>query len=127
MLGAAAPVVEPSGRPLTVADGSVWGRTSRRLRRRGRSGFGVEDEDLGGPDARARICGNSSFDGTVYVAYEDWAKVLTQEFGQIFQGKGPSGRWLYTPQFIISRLLNNCPAGKQLPPSAGYYYSYWTK
>jgi ribose transport system substrate-binding protein len=81
----------------------------------------------GGPDARARICGNSSFDGTVYVAYEDWAKVLVQEFGQIFQGKGPSGRWLYTPQFIISRRLNNCPSGKQLPPSAGYYYSYWTR
>jgi ribose transport system substrate-binding protein len=81
----------------------------------------------GGPDARSRICGNSSFDGTVYVAYEDWARVLVQEFARIFKGQGPSGRWLYTPQFIISRLLGNCPASGKLPPSAGYYYSYWTK
>jgi ribose transport system substrate-binding protein len=81
----------------------------------------------GGPDARSRICGNSSFDGTVYVAYEDWAKVLVQVFGRVFTGKSPSGRWLYTPQFIISRQLGNCPPPGKLPPSAGYYYSYWTK
>lgn len=81
----------------------------------------------GGPDALSRICGNSSFDGTVYVAYEDWAKVLVQEFGHLFKGQAIDGRWLFTPQFIVSRRLNNCPAAGKPAPSAGYFYSYWTK
>ena len=81
----------------------------------------------GGPDALSRICGNSSFDGTVYVAYEDWAKVLVQEFGHLFSGQAIDGRWLFTPQFIVSRLLHNCPPTGKTAPSAGYFYSYWTK